>query len=157
VIIHRCHGAQHRRQCGNIYSERNPNRRCAKHNLNDRCSAWARRQNRRSAARLRRIHNDWRKRHIGPLLLSAPRIPAPAEQLLRRQPMSARNRAHRLATRATLSDDPNLLLRRPAPTAASPREYLYPLHSLRFKQKLSVRYVSNRDSAIRLLPISSQH
>jgi hypothetical protein len=35
-------------------------------------------------------------------------MPAPSEQLLRRQPVPARNRAYRLAALITLGDDPPL-------------------------------------------------
>jgi hypothetical protein len=63
---------------------------------------------------------------------------------LRRQAVPARHRAHRLAARAALGDDQRLLVHSPPPTPTRPGEYLHPAHSLRLKQKLSVRHVSNR-------------
>ena len=74
------------------------------------------------------------------------RVTAPAKQLLRRQPVSPRNRRHVVAALVTLGENPRLLLRRPRPTAARSREHLEStnrLFALRFVQKLCVRHVSN--------------
>jgi hypothetical protein len=59
-----------------------------------------------------------------------PRMPAPSEQLLRRQPVPARNRAYRLAALITLGDDPRLLLRGPTAAAPGPGKHLQPANRL---------------------------
>src|SRR6516165_5361845 len=58
--------------------------------------------------------------------------------------MPPRNRTHRCSTSIALGDDLSLLLTSPgaAPTASS--KHFQPPQRLRFKQKLSVRHVSNR-------------
>jgi len=63
--------------------------------------------------------------------------------------MSARNRAHRIAARATLSDDLSLLLRRPRPPASSLREYPPARHSLPLsKFSFDVRPTAMQQSTI---------
>ena len=59
-----------------------------------------------------------------------PRMPAPSKQLLRRQPMPARNRAYRLAALIALGDNPRLLLRRPTAAAPGPGKHLQPANRL---------------------------
>jgi len=123
-----------------IDAGRNPNRRSADHNLDRWRPAWARRCNRHIRAR-RGVHDHARKSNAtltGPIFQLAPRIPAPSKQLLRRQPVPARNRAHRLTARVAFGDNPRLLLRRPIAPAPSTSEHFQPAYRLRLSQKLSV-------------------
>jgi hypothetical protein len=73
------------------------------------------------------------------------RRPTPAEQLLRRQPVTARNGRYRVTTNMALGNDPRLLLRSPRPAPSRSGKYFHPVHRrrLRLVQKLSVRHVSN--------------
>jgi hypothetical protein len=79
------------------------------------------------------------------------RLPPPTEQLLRRQPVSARNRGDYLTIDVALGDNLRLLLRRPGAAPSRSGEHLQPAYRLRlgFVQKLSVRHVSRPlDSAV---------
>ena len=85
------------------------------------------------------------------------RLPPPTEKLLRRQPVSVRDRGYSLAVDVALGDNLCLLLRRPGAASSRSGEHLQPAHrlGLRFVQKLSVRHVSNPlDSAIGQSPIN---
>ena len=86
-----------------------------------------------------------------------PRCPTPAEQLLRRQPVPARNRRHRLAVRKALRDYLRPLISRPTAAPSRPGEDFHPAHRrrllrLRFVQKLCVRHVSNPPASARRRP-----
>lgn len=107
------------------------------------------RRNRHRRAGPASVHQHGRKRDTA---LTACRtlplsLPAPAKQLLRREPVPTGNRRHRLATPAALGNDLRLLLRCPSAPPAGPREHLQPPHRLAlrlgFVQKLSIRHVSN--------------
>ena len=73
------------------------------------------------------------------------RLAPPAEQLLRRQPVTPRDSRDLLAALIAFGENLRLLLRRPRTASAGAGKYLQPAHRLRlrFVQKLSVRHVSN--------------
>ncbi len=74
---------------------------------------------------------------------TAARLPTPAEQLRRRQPVTARHRAHRLEATETLGYDSRLLLGTPRPAPPGAREDLQPTHRLRHRLTHCVRHRSN--------------
>jgi hypothetical protein len=74
---------------------------------------------------------------------AAPHVSTPPKQLLRRQPMPSGNRADRRTGLAALSNDLRLLFCRAAPAPTRTGEHFQAPRRLRFKQKLSVRHVSN--------------
>ena len=75
----------------------------------------------------------------------APRIAPPTKELLRRQPVAARDNRDRLAALVAFGEDLRLLRRRPRPASTEAGKHLQPTNRfrLRFGQKLSVRHVSN--------------
>jgi glycosyltransferase involved in cell wall biosynthesis len=95
-----------------------------------------------------RFHDHWRKRRAAVRPLSfrpSPRSPAPAEQLLRRQTVTARNPGYRHAALIALGDDLRLPFGAPRTTAACPAEHFQPANRLRlrFRQRLSIRHRCN--------------
>ncbi len=65
----------------------------------------------------------------------------PAEQLLRRQPVTPGDLRHHRTRRQRLLDDPRLVVHRPAPTAADPVDDLHPPHRpRRLKRRVKSRH-----------------
>jgi hypothetical protein len=72
-----------------------------------------------------------------------PCVSTPPKQLLRRQSMPSGNGADRRPSLVAFSNDLRLVFRRPAPAPTGTGEHFQTPRRLRFKQKLSVRHVSN--------------
>jgi hypothetical protein len=107
----------------------------------------SRRCSRRLHARQSRVHDHRRKGQPlrAPFLSRPARRAAPAEQLLRRQGVPARNPRDRVATLIALGDDPRLLPRSPSSSSTGASKYFQSLNRFRFRfgQNFSVRHVSN--------------
>src|SRR5207237_10153592 len=70
-------------------------------------------------------------------------LAAPAEQLLRRQPMAPSYRTDRVTTRHDLRDNPRLVLMAPLPPATGSGENLQPPNRLRDSNMFSVHSKPN--------------
>src|SRR5437764_796768 len=74
---------------------------------------------------------------------SLSQLAAPAEQLLRRQPMAPSYRTDRVTTRHDLRDNPRLVLMAPLPPATGSGENLQPPNRLRDSNMFSVHSKPN--------------